>query len=49
MKGAEMSINSMTFASLNAPSFTANYPTATNWFTKRAYAHFGIEATGVNG
>ena len=49
MKGAEMSINSMAFSSLNAPSFTANYPTATNWFTKRANAHFGIEATGVNG
>jgi len=44
----------MTLASIEAaivaPSFNSNYPTtATTWFTKRAYAHFGNEATGVNG
>ena len=36
-----MSKNKMTFASFVAPASTAHYPTATNWFTKRAYAHFG--------
>ena len=50
-----MSQNMMTLASIEAafvaPSFNSNYPTnaATTWFTKRAYAHFGNEATGVNG
>jgi len=51
----KMSQNMMTLASIEAafvaPSFNSNYPTnaATTWFTKRAYAHFGNEATGVNG
>ncbi|MEY4454527.1 MAG: hypothetical protein ACKN90_05220 [Candidatus Nanopelagicaceae bacterium] len=50
-----MSQSMMTLASIEAaivaPSFNSNYPTnaATTWFTKRAYAHFGNEATGVNG
>jgi hypothetical protein len=47
-RGDEMSAKSMTFASFVAPSFTSNYPT-TNWSAKRAYAHFGTEAFGVNG
>ena len=47
---AKMSSNIMTLASIVAPSFNSNYPTtATTWFTKRAYAHFGTEAIGVNG
>jgi len=37
-----------TVVSFNAPSFNSYYPTTT-WATKRAYAHFGIEAYGVNG
>jgi hypothetical protein len=51
----KMSQSLMTLASIEAailaPSFNSNYPTnaATTWFTKRAYAHFGNEATGVNG
>ena len=50
VKGEAMSKNMMTLASIVAPSFNSNYPTtATTWFTKRAYAHFGTEATGVNG
>jgi hypothetical protein len=48
MKGEVMSVNIMTIASFVAPSFTNNYPTTT-WSAKRAYAHFGIEALGVNG
>ena len=45
-----MSVNNMTIASFVALSSNSNYPTtATTWFTKRAYAHFGTEATGVNG
>lgn len=48
MKGEVMSVNIMTIASSVAPSFTNNYPTTT-WSAKRAYAHFGIEALGVNG
>ena len=43
-----MSVNIMTIASSVAPSFTNNYPTTT-WSAKRAYAHFGNEAFGVNG
>ena len=47
---AKMSSNIMTLAPIVAPSFNSNYPTtATTWFTKRAYAHFGTEAIGVNG
>ena len=47
---AKMSSNIMSLASIVAPSFNSNYPTtATTWFTKRAYAHFGTEAIGVNG
>jgi hypothetical protein len=42
--------NYATLASFVALSSNSNYPTtATTWFTKRAYAHFGTEATGVNG
>jgi hypothetical protein len=50
-RGDEMSAKSMTFASFVAPSFTATYSTTnpTNWSAKRAYAHFGTEAFGVNG
>jgi len=48
MKGEVMSVNIMTIASSVAPSFTNNYPTTT-WSAKRAYAHFGNEAFGVNG
>jgi len=53
-----MSKNFMTLASVAsfeaafvAPASNSNYPTnaATTWFTKRAYAHFGTEATGVIG
>jgi hypothetical protein len=58
MKGDVMSKNFMTLASVAsleaafvAPASNSNYPTnaATTWFTKRAYAHFGTEATGVIG
>ena len=48
MKGEVMSAVIMTIASFVAPSFTNNYPTTT-WSAKRAYAHFGIGALGVNG
>lgn len=45
-----MSKNLMTLTSSVAPSSFNNYPTtATTWFTKRAYAHFGNEAVGVDG
>ena len=59
MKGDEMSKMNMTFTSVAtsasvvafvAPTSTSNYPTnTTTWFTKRAYAHFGTEASGVIG
>lgn len=41
-----MSKNIQTLASFVAPSF--NTPTS-NWYAKRAYAHFATEAYGVNG
>jgi hypothetical protein len=57
-KGVEM-LKNMTASALNSASFDAlfsnassNYPfTATKpkWFTNRDYAHFGNEASGVNG
>ena len=43
-----MSKRISTSALLIAPSFNFNYPTST-WATKRAYAHFGDGAYGVNG
>ena len=45
-KGEEMSKNIKTFASFVAPSFTPNH-SATNWYAKRAYAHFAT-GTGAN-
>ena len=43
-----MSKNIMTSAQFVAPTFNSNYPTTT-WAAKRAFAHFGNEAYGVNG
>ena len=49
IKGAtSMSKNIMTSAQFVAPTFNSNYPTTT-WAAKRAFAHFGNEAYGVNG
>jgi hypothetical protein len=52
MKGEAMSQNIMTLALSVAPA-SNNYPTTPTWSTnfanKRAYAHFGIGALGVNG
>jgi hypothetical protein len=51
-KGAGMSKSIMTLASSVAPSFTSNYSfntTNPKWAAKRAYAHFGNGAYGVNG
>jgi hypothetical protein len=52
MKGEAMSKNIMTSASFVASSFNSNYSfntTTPTWNAKRAYAHFGIGALGVNG
>lgn len=52
MNGEAMSLNVMTSVSPVALSFNSDYSfnaTTPNWATKRAYAHFGIGAYGVNG
>jgi hypothetical protein len=47
-EGVAMSKNFQTLASFVAPSFNTTKP-ASNWYAKRAYAHFATEAYGVNG